>query len=186
MKNQNMAGFFYTQTTSTNDRAKEHFPLKKSPCLFVTTHQTQGRGTKNKTWLNSDMMLSWVWQTEKAPQPVTIEIMAKALREALKHTWPEATLISPKNPVNKNFYIKPPNDIYIAGKKLAGLLTEVISKDPQHLLVVGVGMNVFSHPPPFTHLQKHLKKHITQEQWFCFMSTWYRELQKKLPFCFLS
>lgn len=166
--------WFAQQTTSTNDKARQLYktcqgPAQACPRLIITTHQSQGRGRRGRVWKNSDMMLSWTFPQSRVPQPVTTELMAQALWEALKSTWK-----------NLNISIHPPNDIYCEEKKMAGLLTEVLSCGDRHLLIVGGGMNVFSHPDSFTHLQAHLKENITRSEWFLFMQEWYKHIQQAL------
>ena len=168
---------FYKSTSSTNDRAKEYLNEKALPSLFIAVLQTQGRGRKKRKWINSDMMLSWCYLLNKAPQPVTTKLMGNALYLSLKKSWK-----------NCLFHIKPPNDIYISGKKMAGLLIEVVSKGHKHLLIVGTGMNVFSHPESskFTHLQEHIETSITEKDWIYFMTEWKNQMKQQLPFCFLQ
>ena len=168
---------FYTQTTSTNDKAKEYFNDKKknTPSLFITEIQTQGRGRKNRQWINSDMMISWSYTLKKAPQPVTTSLMGLALYKALKKSWKDCP-----------FKIKEPNDIHINNRKIAGLLIEVVNKGTLNQLIIGVGMNVFTHPPsgPFTHLQEHIKhKEVTEKDWSSFLDEWNKQINKKIKFC---
>ena len=40
-----------------------------------------------------------------------------------------------------NFALKWPNDVYLAGRKLAGILIEVSAQSPNHA-VIGIGLNV--------------------------------------------
>jgi len=167
---------FYTQTTSTNDKAKEysHDIKKRQPFLFITEFQTKGRGRRGRQWLNSDMMVSWSYTLAKAPQPVTTDLMGLALYTALKNSWK-----------NCPFKIKKPNDIHIKNKKAAGLLIEVVNKGLSHQLIIGAGMNIFTHPSPgsFTHLQEHIKQNITGIQWIAFLNKWDRQIKEKIPLC---
>ena len=176
----NQPFLFHTQTTSTNDEAKEYlFDEKKyKNFLFITESQTRGRGRKNRKWINSDMMVSWSYSLKKAPQPITVDLMGQALCTALSKSWPDCS-----------FKIKKPNDIYIEDKKLAGLLIEVVNKGKLHQLVIGVGMNVFTHPSSslFTHLQEHVKKaKITEKKWMLFMDEWYKTINKQVIKCITS
>ena len=201
---QNLNYIFYKQTTSTNDKAKEHlfgkikntispseyfhssidqvretdFPQNKkfkakssSPLLFIAKSQTRGRGRRSRHWINSDMMISWSYIVKQAPQPIITSLMGEALHKALKNSWEESP-----------FKIKKPNDIYINNKKLAGLLVEVVNKGSLHQLVIGVGMNVFSHPSSgfFTHLQEHVQKKITERKWSLFLDEWYKQIYSSL------
>ena len=168
---------FYHQITSTNDKAKEKAFSEKAvqARLFIAERQSQGRGRGNKTWMHSDMMLSWSFTLKKAPQPKTTELMGFALHSALERVWGKGT-----------FKIKKPNDIYANGKKMAGLLVEVVNKGPLHELIVGVGMNVWTHPlaGPWTHLAEHIKKpNITQRHWFLFLDEWQSQIEQILPLC---
>ena len=167
---------FYAQTTSTNDRAKEH--LKYKHFLFITELQTKGRGRKNRKWINSDMMTSWSYSLSQAPQPITVELMGQALFEALSRSWPACP-----------FIMKKPNDIYIKNKKIAGLLVEVVHKGNLHQLIIGLGMNVLTHPPSplFTDIQEHLsKENITEEKWMMFLDEWYKNMNTQIKKCVTS
>ncbi len=178
----------YNQTSSTNtlkEHAINHPPHfaninygQQNSFLFIAESQTKGRGRKNRKWLNSDMMVSWSYPLKKAPQPKTVDLMGKALRRALKNSWK-----------NCPFTIKKPNDIYIKNKKVAGLLIEVVNKGPTHTLIIGTGLNVFSHPPssPFTHLQEHLKEtKITEKKWSDFLNNWRGQIHAQIPLCVKS
>ena len=186
-KQQTLNSIFYKQTTSTNDKAKEYlfgktkntinqleyFYSSKTkteyfkPLLFIAASQTKGRGRRSRHWLNSDMMISWSYIVKQAPQPVITGLMGEILYETLKSLWQDCS-----------FKIKKPNDIYIKNKKLAGLLIEVVNKGALHQLIIGVGMNVLSHPlsGPFTHLQEHIQQKITEKKWNLFLDEWYKQI----------
>ena len=168
---------FFQQTTSTNDKAKEQVFSDKSPPhrLFIAESQTKGRGQGHKTWCQSDMMLSWSWTLKKAPQPKTTKLMGIALHSALKCVWPSV-----------DFNIKKPNDIYVNGKKMAGLLVEVVNQGPLHELIIGAGMNVLTHPlsGPWTHLAAYIQKaNMTQRHWFLFLNEWLKQIEQVIPHC---
>lgn len=168
---------FYTRTTSTNDKAKEYFSDKKKNklLLFITEFQTKGRGRRNRQWMNSDMMVSWSYTLKKAPQPITTSLMGLALYKALKKSWKDCL-----------FKIKKPNDIHVNNRKIAGLLIEVVNKGPLNQLIIGAGMNVFTHPAsgPFTHLQEHIKnKKVTKRDWALFLDEWNKQIKEKIKLC---
>ena len=180
------ACIFYKQTTSTNTQAKQHFNPKKQSQLFIAEHQTKGRGQRDKLggvkkWINSDMMLSWSYPLSFAPQPIITKMMGEALYIALNTIWP-----------GELFRIKNPNDIYIKDKKVAGLLVEAVHIGTQHQIIIGGGMNVFSHPlpdpvnsktvtpqpNPFTHLQEHIPyQALTEEIWHSFLDEWKKQIE---------
>ena len=178
---------FYSETSSTNDSAKQSSFEKEK--IFIAERQTQGRGRGDRKWINSDLMITWGFVLKKPPQPVTVHLMAEALCTAL------TTVFSPKEDI---FIIKKPNDILIQNKKMAGLLIEVVNKGCLHRLIIGAGMNVFSHPDKdtlsdkassvskrrsLTCLQKHIKKEISKNNWFYFMDEWQKQIKEKIPHC---
>lgn len=48
--------------------------------------------------------------------------------------------------VDENIDIKWPNDININGKKIAGIMTEIIEKDNIKYIIIGAGINIFTSP----------------------------------------
>ena len=168
---------FYPQISSTNDKAKEHAFSSSNiqTRLFIAESQTKGRGQGTKTWFQSDMMLSWSWTLKKAPQPITTKLMGEALHSALKSVWKEG-----------GWKIKKPNDIYANGKKMAGLLVEVVNQGAKQELILGVGMNVKTHPPcgPWTHLEEHITPpNVTKQKWHFFLDKWLKLIEQTLPLC---
>ena len=174
-KNRNYPFISYTKTTSTNDKAKEYCTDEQEhkQILFITELQTKGRGRRNKKWINSDMMISWSYILDKAPQPVTTKLMGIALHTALKSTWKECL-----------FKIKQPNDIYVNNKKMAGILIEATNQGTLHQLIIGAGINVFTNPGDnlFTHLKKHTKE-VNEKKWFSFFDKWNTEIKNTIPSC---
>ena len=173
---------FYRETDSTNKQAKKKFPSKHR--LFIAEKQTHGRGQKERKWVNSDLMVSWSFMLKSNPQPDFSVLQAGVLSLALKTVW--------GLPVK----IKPPNDILIQDQKLAGFLIEMISQSQCLQLIIGVGMNVFSHPVlsvkecegsrmQATHLRAHLKKEgVVVEKWGLFLDYWYKGILSSIsPFC---
>ena len=164
---------FYSETSSTNDSAKQGSFEKEK--IFIAEQQTQGRGRGDRKWINSDLMITWGFVLTKPPQPVTVHLMAEALYIAL------TTVFSPKEDI---FIIKKPNDIFIQNKKMAGILIEVVNKGLLHKLIIGAGMNVFSHPDhQAICLQKHIKQEISKKNWFYFMDEWQKQIKEKIPHC---
>ena len=164
---------FYKKIDSTNNQAKRKNLDKYR--LFIAEIQSFGRGQKTRRWINSDLMLSWNFHLKAFPQPQFSILQAKALSLALNEVW------------NVPVKVKHPNDIYIGDRKLAGFLIEVISQSQFFQLIIGVGMNVFSHPElkevkngkqvRATHLQKHLNKNrINNKEWNFFLDYWYKNI----------
>jgi BirA family transcriptional regulator, biotin operon repressor / biotin---[acetyl-CoA-carboxylase] ligase len=134
---------YKSETTSTNDWAKEAaFSEQINPFglgLFLTDHQTQGRGRGDHTWSEGEiggaLLSSWVFKLGLSPHPVTSCRIGLAVERALSATWPWL-----------HFSLKAPNDIYLGEKKVAGLLLENLQQGSDNRLIIGLGLNVFSHP----------------------------------------
>ena len=81
---------FLELAKSSNDLAKEQaFKALSSPAVFLVNQQSQGRGSENKTWENSDLMISFLWQENfKEITVSSCEDFAYDLYKALKEVWP--------------------------------------------------------------------------------------------------
>lgn len=128
---------------STNELAKslafDEKLLEEPLCLFLTDHQTAGRGRGKNMWVDSNpgsaLLSSWSYLLSAKPQPTTSCLVGLAVYRALSTTWP----FLPWN-------IKAPNDIYIGDKKVAGILMESILQGDEVRVIVGLGVNVLSSP----------------------------------------
>lgn len=131
------------EMTSTNLIAKDEAFAdnisKESLCLYVTDSQTAGRGRGKNMWVSpnpgSSLLSSWSYLLGVRPQPITSCLVGLALYRACATTWPFI-----------NWNLKAPNDIYIAEKKVAGILLESIAQGHKVRLIVGIGFNLLSAP----------------------------------------
>ena len=106
------------EITSTNDLAKDQaFEETEALSLYVTDHQTKGRGRGVKTWTDDEegtaLLSSWSFLLLKAPQPVLAPTLGLALFKAAQSTW-----------LGLPWSLKAPNDLYLGDKKIAGLTNE--------------------------------------------------------------
>ena len=46
----------------------------------------------------------------------------------------------------KNINLKFPNDIFVNGKKICGILQELLTSNSKKFLIIGVGVNIISNP----------------------------------------
>lgn len=128
---------------STSDLAKakafEESLLAEALCIFLTDHQTAGRGRGKNTWIDnkpgSKLLSSWSYLLHAKPQPTTSCLVGLAVYRALSTTWPFLA-----------WNIKAPNDIYIGDKKVAGILLENVIQGDEVRVIVGLGINVLSAP----------------------------------------
>lgn len=126
------------ETGSTNDLAKEAglagLPEKT---VFVTDHQTKGRGRLDRSWLElpgSSLLFSILFRRTLSPMLLTMVCSVAACDAIEKVTGARVE-------------IKWPNDLMLNGLKLAGVLTEVSWAAESRFAVVGMGINVNFDPP---------------------------------------
>src|SRR2546423_13529439 len=125
------------ETESTNDLVWEEFERGAREGLVIfAERQTKGRGQYGRRWESAPYLGLWfsvllrpAMRLEESPKLTSI------LAEAVAFAIAEETGCTPT--------IKPPNDIYIAGRKVAGVLVEGrTATDGSYVAVAGIGVNV--------------------------------------------
>jgi BirA family transcriptional regulator, biotin operon repressor / biotin---[acetyl-CoA-carboxylase] ligase len=130
---------YQPETTSTNDWALQlsSDEARRLPLLVLTACQTAGRGRGSNQWWGAEGALTFSLLINAEGIGLPMErwpcialVTGLAVCEALQATFPEGV-----------FNLKWPNDVYLGGRKLCGILVEV----PSHTrgrFVIGVGINV--------------------------------------------
>ena len=132
--------FKFENVTSTNDIAinlikKEQ---KESGCVYADI-QTKGRGTYGREWISDKGNLFG------------------SIFFPLKNNYPPFNEFSMINPLiisdvikhfceMKNINLKFPNDIFVNGKKICGILQELVVSNSRKFLIIGIGVNIVSNP----------------------------------------
>ena len=143
----------FTSTTSTNDVLKT-LAQQGAPegTVVLAEHQTQGRGRYGRTFaspagvgLYLSILLRPRIETARLPQLTFMTAVATA----------DALVAHSALPVR----LKWPNDVEIAGKKVAGILSEVVLNPPAPpAVILGIGINVNT---TLAHLPPALHQHVT-------------------------
>ena len=126
--------------TSTNDVAINLIKGKKKEtgCIYAGT-QTKGRGTQGKKWVSE------------------MGNLFGSIFFPLKNNYPSFSEFSMINPViisevikkfckKKKISFKWPNDIFVDGNKICGILQEIITLNRRKFLIIGIGINIVSNP----------------------------------------
>jgi BirA family transcriptional regulator, biotin operon repressor / biotin---[acetyl-CoA-carboxylase] ligase len=117
-------------TDSTNERARALASLGAPHGTLVTAdEQTAGRGRQGREWT--------------AP-PRSAVLMSLVLRE-LEDALPLAAAVAVCEALPAAAAIKWPNDVWIDGRKVAGILVE--GRPQEGWAVLGIGLNVTEAPP---------------------------------------
>ena len=132
--------FKFSKVTSTNDVAINLIKKEKKLFGFVYADmQSKGRGTHGKIWISNkgNLFISIFFH--------------------LKDDFPPFNEFAVINPViaseviqyfcrDKTVTLKFPNDVFLNGKKICGILQETITFKEKSFLIIGIGMNVVSSP----------------------------------------
>jgi BirA family biotin operon repressor/biotin-[acetyl-CoA-carboxylase] ligase len=150
---------------STNDRLKDLAQWgAPEGTVIIAKEQTSGKGRLGRRW---DSPRGGAWFSLLLRPPISVEqagciaiLIAVSLARALREGW--------GMPVG----VKWPNDLYVRGKKLGGVLIELSSRlDKIEWLVVGIGVNVNNALPtearvPPTSLACELGRPVPLEEFF--------------------
>lgn len=130
--------FVFDEIDSTNTEARRRFLGGCSvPSLFVANGQTAGRGRQGKSFYSPKglgLYLSLLIPAEEAFGAVPVTTLAAvAVARAIERV------------AGIGCGIKWVNDLYVGGKKVAGLLAEaLLAHDGTRAAVMGVGINVWA------------------------------------------
>ena len=130
----------FESVTSTNDVAINFIKEKKKEtgCIYAGI-QTKGRGTQGKKWVSE------------------MGNLFGAIFFPLKNNYPSFSEFSMINPViisevikkfckKKKISFKWPNDVFVDGRKICGILQELITSNDKKFLIIGIGINIVSNP----------------------------------------
>jgi BirA family biotin operon repressor/biotin-[acetyl-CoA-carboxylase] ligase len=125
------------QTGSTNDAILQIANANSKEGLVVfAEHQTAGRGQRGNRWESAAGKGLWFSillrpKIDLASSPQLTTWAAEAVSGAIQNEFS----LTPT--------IKPPNDVQIDGRKIAGVLVEMRAQEKAaHLAIAGIGVNV--------------------------------------------
>jgi BirA family biotin operon repressor/biotin-[acetyl-CoA-carboxylase] ligase len=130
------------ECTSTNEilmnrREREDF----AGTALLALHQTSGQGRRGREWWSGkgNLALSLAFRSPSADVPATLysNLVGIAAYAAIR----------PILPPECDLRLKWPNDIYLNGKKLAGMLAQARQGTQHTDIVVGIGLNLREAPP---------------------------------------
>lgn len=137
-----LAMAFYDSVDSTNQAAK----LSMTPSLIVALEQTRGKGRRGRDWVSTKgqgLYFSLALMPDLPPEVISAITQLAGLCVA-RAIGPEAQ-------------IKWPNDVFLGGRKVCGILTELVTQaDLIEKLIIGIGVNFLpvSAMPTATSLQE--------------------------------
>ena len=132
--------FKFKSVTSTNDVAINLIKEKKKKigCIYADI-QTRGRGTRGRKWVSAhgNLFGSIFFPLRKNYPPFNeFSIINPVIISGVMENFCE----------KKNISFKWPNDVFLNGKKICGILQELITSNSKKFLIIGIGVNVISNP----------------------------------------
>lgn len=155
--------YFYETISSTNDKAYELAESgEKEGTIVIAEAQTKGKGRVGRKWVSpkgEGIYLSIILRpdAETDEVPALTLIAASSIIKAIEKTC------------GLKGGMKWPNDVFIGGKKVCGVLTEMKAQpDAVDFLVLGIGINVNTPlgklPPEGTSLKLETSCHVKRTE----------------------
>ena len=151
----------FKRLRSTNDtaiRIIQNSNLKYG--MIIAENQSHGRGQYGKKWLSfkGNLFVSFFYSLENLN--LTLSQITKLNCLLVKK------MISKY--YKKKITYKKPNDLLIKGKKISGILQEIINKNNKKSLIVGIGLNLVNNPIirnyPTTNLNDLINKKVSKKK----------------------
>lgn len=156
----------FDELPSTSDHALANLATysQQLPALVVARKQTQGRGRGSRSWFAGEGALTFTAMLGTKDTPIE------------PHHWPRCSLIAGVAMCqaleglsqSDRFQLKWPNDVYLAGRKVCGILVE--KRDAaEPVLCIGIGVNVnnsLEHAPSDVQQRAIALTDITGQQHF--------------------
>jgi BirA family biotin operon repressor/biotin-[acetyl-CoA-carboxylase] ligase len=152
----------YQRTASTQDVARRLFqtrPGSAHGAVVVADEQTAGRGRFGRAWTapaGRAVMFSLVHRLDATGETAPIERFTLATSVALAKAL-EPWLARG----DARLAIRWPNDLYLGGAKLAGILVESVHANDAQAAIIGVGLNVVLSEDQINEARAALGKPIT-------------------------
>src|SRR5436190_2076243 len=139
------------ETGSTNDVAWQAAERGAAEGFVVfAERQTKGRGQYGRPWQSAPYLGLWL-------SALLRPAMTLAESPKLTSLLPEAVAATIAAETGCDPVIKPPNDVYVSGRNVAGVLVEGrTASDGSYMAVAGIGINVNHAPDDFPEELRHM------------------------------
>lgn len=137
-----VARLVLAEVDSTNAEALRRAAAGSGPAWILARRQTAARGRRGRAWASPEgnFAASLLIRPQGGPAEAALQsfVAALALAEVLADLAPEAEVA-----------LKWPNDVLLGGRKVSGILLESTGsgRGLAHL-VIGIGVNLATAPPP--------------------------------------
>ncbi len=124
------------KTSSTNDVVFRLAPEKAEGLVVFAEHQTAGRGQHGRSWESTPRKGLWF--------SILLRPGIELVESPRLTNWAAETIaLTLRDYLSLGAEVKPPNDVYIGNRKIAGVLLEMRAvAGAAHLGILGLGINV--------------------------------------------
>ena len=151
----------FKRLRSTNDtaiRIIQNSSLKYG--MIIAENQSHGRGQYGKKWLcfKGNLFVSFFYSLENLNLNLSqiTKLNCLLVKKMISKYY------------KKKITYKKPNDLLIKGKKISGILQEIINKNNKKSLIVGIGLNLVKNPIirnyPTTNLNDLINKKVSKKK----------------------
>ena len=124
------------ETTSTNDVIAQLAAAHAEGLVVFAERQTAGRGQYGRRWASAAH--KGLWLSALLRPRITVGDSSR-LTDLLARTTADTVAEVAGMPAS----IKPPNDVYVAGRKIAGVLVEMrVEAHGGYCAIAGIGVNI--------------------------------------------
>ncbi len=118
---------------STNRYIKEHWASLPDRTVVWALCQTEGRGRRDRSWVSEKggLWISFLFKELIHPPHILQMLIGLGTAKSLESSFP-----------GHRFLLKWPNDLYIQGKKIAGILQENLYEPDLTACIIGLGINI--------------------------------------------
>jgi len=123
------------------------------PVLVTAKEQTDGIGTRGKSWISirGNLFLSMAISKKSLPKDLPLQSVSIYYAYLFKELLAS---------FGSKVWLKWPNDLYLDDKKIGGILTQIVGDT----LIVSIGLNVKKSPKKFKTIDISLDKSILVEE----------------------
>lgn len=131
---------YHARIASTQTRARELAAAGATRGIVIAGEQSAGQGTRDRSWHaapGTSLLASWIVRPVPAAPALFVALAGVAIARAFDALGAEGARL------------KWPNDVELAGRKVAGALAHATSDGSGGVLVLGIGVNVRQRPEDF-------------------------------------
>jgi len=126
----------------------------QAPIAVIAKEQSEGVGSRSNQWQGSkdNFFASFALPCDLLPLDLPLASASIYFAQIMQGLLQD---------IDENVWLKWPNDLYLGGSKIGGVITQKIDQN----LVCGIGINIFSAPEPYANLGVEMDPYFLLEKY---------------------